>query len=209
MTRAVTVVGLLSLLLTGCGFLISQGPPTGHEHMNSFSCTESNAGPTIDIVWATLNVLGAVAAMSQPDAYENSGQIVAVGLGWGVVSSLSAASGFKKSKQCRQALQQLADRNMRVTAPDTSGGPPAAAVVITPSNDTLAVGEQLQLLAEVHGSSGAVIPNKDFTWSSSNDAIASVTNAGLVSAHASGSVVIAANSNNVVGTARIVVQAPR
>jgi hypothetical protein len=210
MKRNVTMLGLLSLLLTGCGFLISKGPPTGHEQMNSFSCTESTAGPTLDVVWAVLNVLGAAAAAANPDAYEDSDQIVAVGLGWGIVSSFSAASGYKKSKQCRLALQQLADRNARAHQTDSiTAAPSLMAVVVSPSDDTLAVGEQIQLVANAHGSSGAVIPNRNFTWSSSNDAIASVSNAGLVRAHAPGAVVIAANTNNVVGTARIVVHAPR
>jgi len=53
------------------------------------------------------------------------------------------------------------------------------------------------------------MPDRPFLWSSSNDAIASVSNAGLVTAHAAGTVVIAANAGNVVGTARIVVTAPR
>ena len=209
MKRNVMLLGLLSLLLSGCGFLISKGPPTGHEQMLSFSCTESNAGPTIDIVWAALNVLGAAAAASEPDAYENAGQIVAVGIGWGVLSSFSAASGYKKSKECRQALQQLAQRNAErngavsgVVVPDNGT---VVAVVVSPADDTLAVGAQLQLVAAAHGSSGAVIANRPFTWSSSNDAVASVSNAGLVSAHAAGAVVIAANTNNVVGTVRVVV----
>jgi len=213
MKRNVMLVGLLSLLLSGCGFLISKGPPTGHEQMLSFSCTESNAGPTLDIVWAALNVLGAAAAASEPDAYENAGEIVAVGIGWGVVSSFSAASGYKKSKECRQALQQLAQRNAErngavsgIVVPDNGT---VMAVVVSPSDDTLAVGAQLQLVAEAHGSSGAVIVNRPFTWSSSNDAVASVSNAGLVSAHAAGAVVIAANTNNVVGTVRVVVITPR
>jgi len=209
MKRNVMLLGLLSLLLSGCGFLISKGPPTGHEQMLSFSCTESNAGPTIDIVWAALNVLGAAAAASEPDAYENAGQIVAVGIGWGVLSSFSAASGYKKSKECRHALQQLAQRNAErngavsgVVVPDNGT---VVAVVVSPADDTLAVGAQLQLVAAAHGSSGAVIENRPFTWSSSNDAVASVSNAGLVSAHAAGAVVIAANTNNVVGTVRVVV----
>jgi len=213
MKRNVMLVGLLSLLLSGCGFLISKGPPTGHEQMLSFSCTESNAGPTLDIVWAALNVLGAAAAASEPDAYENAGEIVAVGIGWGVVSSFSAASGYKKSKEGRQALQQLAQRNAErngavsgIVVPDNGT---VMAVVVSPSDDTLAVGAQLQLVAEAHGSSGAVIVNRPFTWSSSNDAVASVSNAGLVSAHAAGAVVIAANTNNVVGTVRVVVITPR
>ena len=207
------LLGLLSLPLAGCGFVLSQGPPAGHEQMLSFSCTESNAGPTLDIVWASLNVLGAVAAASDPNAYDNSGEIVAVGLGWGVFSSFAAASGFNKSKQCRHALQQLAERNARLANPTgvvlPTDAPSVQSVVVSPSEDTLAVGERVQLVASAHTSSGAVVPNRDFMWSSSNDAIASVSNTGLVTAHAAGTVVIAANTGNVVGTARMVVSAPR
>ena len=61
-------LALLPLFVSGCGFLISQGPPTGHEQMPAFSCTESTTGPTLDLVWAGLNVLGAVAASADPDA---------------------------------------------------------------------------------------------------------------------------------------------
>jgi uncharacterized protein YjdB len=178
--------------------------------MESFQCTESNAGPALDIVWASLNVLGALGVAADPNAYENSGQIVVVGLAWGVFSSFSAASGFNKSKQCRQALQQLAERNAQRRA-----GLAAlpidlpSAVVVSPSDDTLAIGGQRQLVANAHSSSGTVIPNRGFMWSSSNDAIASVSTAGLVTAHAAGTVVIAANTGNVVGTARITVTAQR
>jgi len=181
--------------------------------MPAFSCTESNAGPTLDIVWASLNVLGALAAASDPSAYDNSGQIVAVGVGWGVFSSFAAASGYNKSKQCRHALQQLAVRNAQLRA-GTIGVvltdvPSVLAVVVSPSEDTLAVGERAQLVASAHSSGGTAIPNRDFMWPSSNDAIASVSNAGLVTAHAAGTVVIAANTSNVVGTVRIVVTPPR
>jgi len=178
--------------------------------MESFTCTESNAGPTIDIVWASLNVLGALGVAADPGAYDNPGEIAVVGIGWGVFSSFAAASGFSKSKQCRQALQQLAERNGQRRA-----GLAAlpidlpSAVVLNPSDDTLAVGGQRQLVANAHSSSGTVIPNRSFMWSSSNDAIASVSNAGLVTAHAMGTVVIAANTGNVVGTTRIVVAAQR
>jgi len=208
------VLSLSSLLLAGCGFVISQGPPTGHEQLDAFSCTESNAGPTLDIVWASLNVLGAVAAASDPSAYDNSGQIVAVGLAWGVFSSFSAASGFNKSKRCRAALLELAARQAQRRA-NPSGltlpteVPSVQAVMVTPPEDTLAVGERVQLVASAHSSSGIVVPNRDFMWSSSNDAIASVSNAGLVTARAAGTAVIAANTGNVVGTARIMVTPPR
>lgn len=61
-----------------------------------------------------------------------------------------------------------------------------------------------QVVATAMNSGGVSIMNKMFRWSSSNDAIASV-NSGLITAHASGEIVIAANTDNIVGTARIVV----
>jgi hypothetical protein len=209
----VLAVGLLSLLLSGCGFVLTEGPPTGHEHMTGFTCTESDAGPILDVVWAGLNVLSAAVVASDPDAFTNSDLNVVLGLGWAVFSSFSAASGFNKSKQCRRALQLLAQRQGQPGAATPALVPAdvalVQAVVVTPSADTLAVGERVQLVATAHNSSGTTVPNREFTWSSSNDAIASVSNAGLVTAHAAGAVVIAASTGKVVGTASILVTAPR
>ena len=196
---------------SGCGFIFTHGPPTGHEQLEYIPCTESDAGPVLDIVWGGLNVVGALIIASEPDAYENPEANVVVGLGWGILSSFSAASGFKKSSACKSARQALAQRQAaRGMAPlpiaDIAG---VMSVVITPAADTLAVGAQRQLVAVGHNSSGAPVAGRMFTWSSSNDAIASVSNAGLVTAHAPGSVVIAANTSNVVGTATILVTGQR
>jgi uncharacterized protein YjdB len=171
-------------------------------------CTESDAGPILDLVWGGLNVLGALVVASAPDEFANADLQVVSGLGWGVLSSFSAASGFKKASACKRARQALAQRQaargmMPVTTADSGR---VVAVVISPATDTLAVGAQRQLVAGAHNSSGATVPGRMFTWSSSNDAIASVSNAGLVTAHAPGSVIIAANTNNVVGTATILVR---
>lgn len=207
------VLGLLSLLQTGCGFVFSKGPPTGHEQMPAFSCTESDAGPILDIIWGGLNVLGALTVAADPGSYENPTEIEVGGVAWGVFSSFSAASGFHKSKQCRTALQQLAERNAQRANPAglalPTDLPSVAVVAVSPSDDSVQVGEQRQLVATAQSSSGTLLPNREFRWSSSNDAVASVSNAGLVIAHAAGTVVIAANTGNVVGTARIVVTAPR
>jgi len=196
---------------SGCGWLLMHGPPTGHEQMEYIPCTESDAGPILDIAWGVLNVLGAVAIASSPNEYESPDLAVASGLGWGVISGFSAASGFKKVSACQRARQALGQRQAaRGKSPVTVGDSTmVTAVVITPAADTLAVGAQRQLLAAAHNSSGARVPGRMFTWSSSNDAIASVSNAGLVTAHAPGSVVIAANTNNVVGTATILITGPR
>ena len=123
----------------------------------------------------------------------------------------SAIVGFNKTKKCRAAKQQLAERLAQQRALDREQ--PAdiqvQSVILTPGVDTLAVGEQLQLTANAYDSRGAIIPNRMFAWSSSNDAIASVNAAGTVTAHATGEVVVAARTGDVVGTANLVVVARR
>ncbi len=213
--RLTTAAGLLLLPISicACGFIFSHGPPDGHERMDYFSCTESNAGPIIDAIWGGLNVLGALVIAGDPAAYDNPDATIASGLVWGVVSGSAAAVGFNKSKKCRVAKQQLAQRQAQGRVAPQPQAEPAAeqivqAVAVSPQADTLAVGERVQLTATAHSSSGAPIPNRLFTWSSSNDAIASVGAAGLLTAHATGSVVIAARTGSVVGTASVIVVAP-
>jgi len=214
MTSRCTTLVLTVLLpvVSGCGFVFSHAPPQGHEQMEYFTCTETNTGPIIDAIWAGLNVLGAIAVAGDPDAYENSGNIIAGGLVWGAFSSAAASVGFNKSKQCRAARLQLAERQTQQRGEPTDLRPAdvvVQVVVVSPAADTLAIGERVQLGATAYSSSGGIIPNKTFTWSSSNDAIASVSNAGQVTAHANGAVIIAANTDNVVGTADIVVASLR
>ncbi len=204
----VSLVGLLSIGSSSCGFIFSHGPPDGYEQMSSFDCTTENTGPILDLVWGGLNVAGALAAASNPSQYQNSGQIVSVGLGWGVISGIAAGTGFSKSSRCRAAKLQLAQRQSGGGGPRVAplyGDSIVQAVAIRPPVDTVAVGEQVQLVAAAHNSSGSVVPNQLFTWSSSNDAIASVGLAGLVSTHATGTVVIAARTAGIVGVATVVV----
>ena len=196
-------LALCALSVSGCGFIFSHGPPAGHENLQYFSCTESNTGPILDIVWGALNVIGALTVAGDRSSYDNPDQTIAIGLAWGVVSVPAAAVGFNKSKKCRAAKQQLAARQA-----NPSGNSAAAqAVVITPQADTVEVGERVQLVATAHNSSGAALTDRAFSWSSSNDAIASVNGAGLVTAYAAGFVIIAARTDQVVGVANILVTA--
>lgn len=208
LTATGALVAFLSVGMSACGFIFSHGPPDGYEQMSSFDCTTENTGPILDLVWAGLNVAGALAASSNPQTYTDPGQIEAVGLSWGVVSSISAGVGFSKSSRCRAAKLDLSQREGRGLGPRVGplfGDSIVQAVVIQPLVDTVAVGEQVQLVAAAHNSSGSLVPNQLFVWSSSNDAIASVGLAGLVSTHAAGTVVIAARTASIVGVASIVV----
>jgi uncharacterized protein YjdB len=231
--NAVTVVLLCSISSAGCGFAFTHAAPQGHQQLPYFSCTEGNAGPIIDIIWATLNVAAAVVVSTDPEAYVDANTTIAGGLLWGGFSTAAAIVGFNKTKSCREAKRLLAERQVNGGLPVATAPAPVAApvveanarplastsspshslaaqqiqsVVVEPAKDSLLVGQRKQLVASAHFSSGVTAALAVFRWSSSNDAVASVSNAGLVTAHAAGEVVVAANTDNVVGTATIVVR---
>ena len=86
---------------------------------------------------------------------------------------------------------------------DTSGAAPAS-VTVTPSADTLAVGETLQLAATVLDSSGNVL-STSVSWSSSNSAVATVDGTGLVTTSSTGTAEISATADGASGTSTLTV----
>ena len=215
--RATLAVHLLfvSLACTACGLLLTHGPPAGHPALNDFRCTRSVAGPVLDAVAAAVGIgLSVKSASEQPD-YDISAinEILVVGVARAALWSVSAAIGFDKVSKCNAAQRQLAER--RANTPP-SGAPALVVpttevrtVEVTPAADTLVPDEHVQLVARAFEPSGGVFLNKTFRWSSSNDAIASVSASGVVTAHAPGTALIAANTDNVIGTASLVVRPPR
>jgi len=213
----IPLVGLGTVMLAGCGVWFTHGPPPGYEQMEHFSCSETNTGPILDVVFGGLNLLGSVLIAGDPEAYgydsSNSGAVIASGVIWAGALGVSAAVGFDKVKKCRAAQQERAHRQASARAAPAAPPPPSEAPAIDslrvdPAANTLAVGGTVQLAALAFGPSGAVVPPPAFHWSSSNDAIASVSTDGLVTAHAPGTAVIAANGAGVVGTAKVVVTSP-
>lgn len=115
------------------------------------------------------------------------------------------------------AIVQGSGTNATVT-PLTSGVAVITATVTTPANSmqasstvtvdvnpvvsvtlhapftTLTVGQSVQLIGEPRDGTGAILVNRPVTWTTSNDAIISVTPAGLIQAHAVGVAQITATS---------------
>ena len=80
---------------------------------------------------------------------------------------------------------------------DDSSGPsedPVATVTVTPAAGTIAPGETLQLEAAARDAAGGTLTGRDITWSSSDEAVATVSEAGLVSGVADGEATITAAS---------------
>jgi len=94
---------------SGCSFAFVNGPPEHHAEMATFECTESNAWPVLDAIWAGLNGLGAASAAGD-NQNPNQGQIIAVGLGWLALSGISAITGFSKVSACNDAKRKRDER---------------------------------------------------------------------------------------------------
>lgn len=72
-----------------------------------------------------------------------------------------------------------------------------AAVIVSPESGTLALGATLQFTASARNLSGAILSGKTFAWRTTNPAIASVSNTGLVTALAAGETHIIASAEGV------------
>lgn len=87
--------------------------------------------------------------------------------------------------------------------------PPVASVSLSPATPSLTPGAVVQLVPTLRDASGATLTGRVVTWSSSNNAVATVSGAGLVTAVAvGGPVTITATSEGQTGTAAVTVVAP-
>lgn len=82
-----------------------------------------------------------------------------------------------------------------------------ATIIISPAGGQLAVGDKVQLDAQLKDARGTLIKDRTPSWSSSNTDVASVSPSGQVTATGPGSATITASSDNQRATARIDVAA--
>lgn len=90
------------------------------------------------------------------------------------------------------------------TAAGTGGS--VAAVEVAPGDFAIAVGETHALSATPRAADGAALPGRAVTWSSSDEAVATVSATGVVQAMAAGTAVITARSDTRAGQATVTVQ---
>ena len=120
----------------------------------------------IKVVWASADpAIGTVS---------NSG--VVTGVAAGVVHVAASAVG-------KSAIAEV-----------TVNPTPVATVRLTPSSQDLLVGQTVQIGAETLDAHGNVLTGRPITFTTSNPAVATVSNAGLVTALAAGSTIITATS---------------
>ncbi len=85
---------------------------------------------------------------------------------------------------------------------------PVSSVTVTPKNDTLTVGANVQLSATLKDSAGNTLTGRTITWATSTSSVATVTASGMVTGVAGGNATITATSDGKSGTSAVVVDAP-
>ena len=93
------------------------------------------------------------------------------------------------------------------TATVTVTSAPVASVTVTPSTANITVGQTTTLTAQTLDASGGVLTGRAVAWSSSNTAVATVSQSGVVTGVTTGSATITATSEGKSGTAAISVSA--
>jgi Tol biopolymer transport system component len=94
-------------------------------------------------------------------------------------------------------------------ADQVSGPPniPVGAVVILHQRDTLtALGESIQLTAQVRDTAGALVTGRTVTWSVADSSVVTVTSGGLATAVGNGATVVTATVEGVQGSTTLVVR---
>ena len=93
------------------------------------------------------------------------------------------------------------------TGPDQPGTSPVATVVVQPTTGALTVGQTVALTVVLRDAAGRPLDGRAVAWRSSDEAIATVSSAGLVAARTAGSAVITATSEGKSGQTGVVVSA--
>lgn len=115
------------------------------------------------------------------------------------VSSTGVVTGVAPGKATITGTSGGKTGTAQVTVTPT----PVSTVTVTPAHSTIAVGKSITLTAQAHSSSGQVLTGRAVVWSSSAPTIASVSASGVVTAHATGSTVIFASIDGVLGWANV------
>jgi uncharacterized protein YjdB len=119
--------------------------------------------------------------------------------------ALVSSTGLVAGQAAGSATVTATSGSVHVDVPITVTPPPANAVIVSPSSVALLITQQQQMTATVTDASGNPIPNQTITWSSNNNAVASVSSTGLVTGVLPGTATITATSGAVSGTAQVTV----
>ena len=145
-------------------------------------------GATAQVTAQVLDDLGRVVPNSTV-TFSSSDNTIATVSSTGLVSGVSAG----------KATITATSGSLSGTAQVTVTPIPVSRVVVTPASPVLTVGRTVQLAAQALSATGQPLTGRNVLWSSSTPAVATVTTAGLVTGVTTGSAVIFASIDGVLG----------
>ncbi|HEX6048310.1 MAG TPA: Ig-like domain-containing protein [Gemmatimonadaceae bacterium] len=151
-------------------------------------------GQTVQLVAEPLDIGGAVLP-GRPVIFSSSNETAATVSSAGLVTALAAGS----------AIITAASEAKTAVATITVSAVPVAAVVVTPTENPLVVGQTAQLSAVPQSADGQPLAGRPVLWATSEPSVASVSSTGLVTAIAPGNATISATSEGKIGSASVAV----
>ena len=182
-----TALMCLGAATTSCAFGLTQAPPRDHERRTYFVCNESYRTPMGDAVTGLIflpTVFGAIPWLA------------------------SAWVGFNRVSACNRAKADTRTAFLSYMAEPTGLRADASisSVVVSPSgSDTVRVGASSALRAAALTVTGAEIAGRQFLWSSSDSAVATVDSQGRVLGRAAGSARVTATTGGISGSLNVFV----
>jgi uncharacterized protein YjdB len=163
----------------------------------SASSTTLSIGATMQVVITLKDAAGNVLT-GRTIGWTSSNTAIATVSATGVVRGVSAGA----------VVITASSEGKTATIDFTISPAPVAAVSVTLSSGSLLVGQTTQATARLTDASGNVLTGRSIVWSSSVPAVATISQAGVVSALAAGSASIVATSEGKSGSAPVSVTAP-
>jgi uncharacterized protein YjdB len=191
-----TTITATSEGVAGTAALTVANVPVGSVRLDA-STLALNVGATAPVQATVLDANGTVVT-DRTVTWSSSNALVATVSSTGVVTGVAAGT----------ATVTATAEGKTASVSVTVSPPPVGTVTVSPASKSLTVGQTTVLAVTVKDASGATLTDRTVVWSTSNGAVASVSQAGVVTALAAGTVTITATSGGKSGASAITVAAP-
>ena len=211
---AVITASMYFMILAGCGGGDSAptSPTPSTPTPPAPPPTPVATSITVNPSSQTLATIGATVQLTATVRDQNNNPMTGQTVNWtSANTAVATVSGNGLVTAVTNGTSQVTARsgNASGTASITVAEPAPTRIAVAPSSHTLeAIGETVELRATVRDQRNNVMSGQTITWTSGNEAVATVSEAGLVTAVGNGTAEITARSGSLFANATITVASP-
>jgi uncharacterized protein YjdB len=169
----------------------------------------SGSVASVDVAPSSFTLVVGAEAPLQATVRDESGRLMSeVPVVWSVKDTAIAgvtSTGMVSARSVGSTQVAASANGVSAIAAVTVQLPPVTSVVVQPLTQSLVPGGTVTFTATPRDVNGAALGNRVITWTSSDDGVATVSQGGVVGAHAVGTATISATSEGVTGSATITV----